>query len=210
LPFAVYGGYLAIKEARQNKNYEFYLLIIWVVIFPLAFSFGRQKLHYFILPIYPAASLLVGISWDKIFREPLKLKIATGIKYILIIATIIMLGFPLNIRSKRFIEIIHMAPVIDEILKQLPEYEFIVYRQDVASVLFYAQELSRVKYIEEKSKLQEKLSEPSLRPQLCYISEQDFSSLDSSVRQECRIILKYKDRIVVLKPRDLNLTIVLP
>ncbi len=199
-----------VKEARQNKNYEFYLLIIWAIIFPLAFSFGRQKLHYFILSMYPAAALLTGIAFDKIFKESIKLKITAGLKYILIITTIIVLCFPLNIRSKRFSEIIRIAPVIDEILKQLPEYEFIVYNQDVASILFYSQELSRVKYRKDKSALEDELTAPSTKPRLCYINAQDFSGLNVSIRQEYQTILKYKERIVIVNPQDSRLTVTLP
>ncbi len=210
LPFAIYGGYLAIKEARNNKKYEFYLLIIWALIFPLAFSFGRQKLHYFILPIYPAASLLVGMTCERFIKEPVKIKIAASIKYTLIIASIVMLCFPMNIRSKRFSEVIRIAPVIDETLKQIPGYEFIVYKQDVASILFYSQELSRIKYIKDKVTLEEELNMPSIKPRLCYINEQDFLGLGVSTRQKCRAILKYKDKIIIASPQDLGLTIALP
>lgn len=210
LPFAIYGGYLAIKEAYNNKNYEFYLLIIWAFIFPLAFSFGRQKIHYFILPMYPAASLLVGMTCEKLFKEPIKLKIATSIKDILIIASIVILCFPLNIRSKRFNETVQIAPVIDQTLKQLPEYEFIVYNQDVASILFYSQELSRVKYIKDKAPLEEALTAPYAKVRLCYINERDFSELSVAVRQKYRTILKHKDRIVIAGPQEPPLTVVLP
>ena len=210
LPFAIYGGYLAIKEARNNKNYEFYLLIIWALIFPLSFSFGRQKLHYFILPIYPAASLLVGMTCEKLFKEPIKLKIAASIKYTLIIASIVILCFPINIRSKRFNETVHMAPVIDKILRQLAEYEFIVYNQDVAAILFYSQELSCVKYIKDKASLGEALTAPYAKARLCYINEEDFLGLNLSVREKYRTILKYKDKIVIVSPQEPRLTVVLP
>ncbi len=209
LPLAVYGGYLAVKEARNNKNYEFYLLIIWVLIIPLAFSFGRQKLHYFILPIYPAASLLVGMACGKLLRDDIKLKIAAGIKYILIIAGIVMLSFPLDIKSKRFNEIVRMAPFIDRILKQLPEYEFIVYKQDRSSILFYSQELSRVTLIKDKTSLEEALAAPSPKPRLCYMKEDDFSGLGVSTMDKCKILFKYKD-MVVIAPKDLSLVVTLP
>jgi len=210
LPFAVYGGYLAVKEIRRNKNYEFSLLLIWALIFPLAFSFGRQKLHYFILPMYPAASLLVGMTCERLIKEPVKLKIATSIKYILIMSSIVMLCLPLNIRSKRFNETVRLAPAIDEILKQLPEYEFSVYNQDVAAILFYSQKLSRVRYIRDKAALEEGLSAPDTKARLCYISEQDFSMVNASTREKWRPILKYKDRIVVMSPQELHLTVQLP
>ena len=210
LPFAVYGGYLVVKELRNNKNYELLLLVIWTLIFPLAFSFGRQKLHYFILPMYPAASLLVGMAAERLLKEPIKNRVAASIKYILIISTIVMLCFPLNISSKRFNETLRLAPVIDEILKQLPEYEFIVYNQDVAAVLFYSQELSRVRYLSDKASLQEALSAPYTKVRLCYMNELDFSGLNASTREKWRTILKYKDKIVVINPHEPHLSVQLP
>jgi 4-amino-4-deoxy-L-arabinose transferase-like glycosyltransferase len=210
LPFALYGGYLALKEARQKKNYEFYLLIIWAVIFPLAFSFGRQKLHYFILPIYPATSLLVGLAADKIFKEPINLKISAALKYILIIATAVIVCFPLNIRSKRFIETVRLAPAIDELLKQLPEYEFMVYKQDKAALLFYSQQLTKVAVINNKASLEETLSMPYAKPRLCYLSEPDFIGLSPAAKENWQIVLRHKDRIIIVNPKNLELVITVP
>ncbi|MFH1889035.1 MAG: glycosyltransferase family 39 protein [Candidatus Omnitrophota bacterium] len=210
LPLAVYGGYLAVREARANKNYEFYLLIIWALIFPLAFSFGRQKIHYFILPMYPAVSLLVGLACDRIIKEPVKARVASGLKYILIISGIAMLCLPLNIRSKRFDEIVRMAPAIDKVLEQLPEYEFIAYKQDMASILFYSQELSRVRYIKDRVLLENELSAPYTKTRLCYISEEDFLGLEQSVKARCRTALKYKDRMLIVSPPETLLTVTLP
>lgn len=210
LPFALYGGYLAIKEARKDKKYEFYLLIIWVLILPLAFSFGRQKLHYFILPIYPAASLLVGIALERLLKEEIKIKIAAGIKYVLILAGIILLCLPVNIRSKRFNETIRIAPFVDGLLKQLPEYEFMVYNQDIAAILFYSQELSRVKYIKDKASLEEALAASNTKTRLCYINEEDFLGLNLSTREKWRTILKYKDKIVVINPLQPQIAVLLP
>jgi 4-amino-4-deoxy-L-arabinose transferase-like glycosyltransferase len=210
LPFAFYGGYLAIKEARKTKNYEVYLLIIWAIIFPIAFSFGRQKLHYFILAIYPATSLLVGIASDKIFKEPVKLRLAEGLKYILITATIITLCFPLNIRSKRFMETVRLAPAIDLLLKQAPEYEFTVYNQDKSALLFYSQALSRVKSIADKLSLEKALSQPGAKPGFYYLSQQDFNELASHVRDSCQILLRYRDKIIIVNQKDSGLIVTLP
>ena len=127
------------------------------------------------------------MTCEKLFKESIKLKIATIIKYILIIASIVILCFPLNIRSKRFNESIQIAPVIDQTLKQLPEYEFIVYKQDVASILFYSQELSRVKCINDKAALEETLTAPYAKVRLCYINERDFSELSVAVRQKYQL-----------------------
>lgn len=211
---ALFGVYLGVKEARRNKKYEFYLLIIWAVIFPLAFSFGRHKLHYFILPMFPAVSLLIGMWFDRVldifFKEPVKLNIARSIKYILIIIGIILLCFPINLSSRRFMETVRMAPVMDRLLKQLPEYEFIVYKQDKSSLLFYSQELTRAKYIENRASLEEALMLPAPAARFCYMSEQDFLGLSSNIRENYRVTLKYKDRILIASPKEPALPVILP
>jgi 4-amino-4-deoxy-L-arabinose transferase-like glycosyltransferase len=210
LPFALYGGYLAIKEARKFKNFEFYLLIIWALIFPLAFSFGRQKIHYFILPMYPATSLLVGLAVDRILKEAIKLRIVTGLKYVLILMGVIMLCFPWKIQSRRFIEIVRIAPHIDQLLKNTPEYEFIVYKQDVASILFYSQELKRVKSVKDKESLVNTLQVAENKPRFIFTSERDFAELNLDVREDYQIVLKYKDRIIVVSPKTLIPYVTLP
>jgi len=103
-----------------------------------------------------------------------------------------------------------MAPAIDQVLRQLPEYEFIVYNQDIAAILFYSQELSRVKYFKDKVSLEKALTEPCSKVRLCYIKGQDFSGLDSSVIEKYRVILKYKDSMVIVNPQESQLTAVLP
>ena len=209
LPFAIYGAYLAIKEARKNKNYEFYLLLIWVLIFPLAFSFGRHKVHYYILPVYPAASLFIGMAFDKMLKESIKLKVATIMKYLLIVISIVLVCFPLNLRSKRFSEAVTLAPAIDQLIKQLPQYEFIIYKQDKASLLFYSQELTRAEVIRDKQALEDRLLVTG-KPKLCYLSERDFSELNPQVKQNCLVILKYKDRLIIAGPETPNLVVTLP
>ncbi|MFA5411239.1 MAG: glycosyltransferase family 39 protein [Candidatus Omnitrophota bacterium] len=200
LPFALYGGYLAFKEARRNKNYEFYLLIIWALFFPAAFSFGRQKLHYFIIPMYPAAALLVGLAGDKLLKEPVKLKIASVLKYLLIIAAILILFSPFKISSKRFKEAVGIAPAIDRALKELPEYEFAVYRYDGAAVLFYSQQLTRAKFPQDIPALEDILITRGSKPVVIFMPEQDFSELKPALKENCRVVEKYKDWLLVISP----------
>jgi 4-amino-4-deoxy-L-arabinose transferase-like glycosyltransferase len=210
LPFTIYGGYLAVKEVVKNKRYEFYLLIIWALFFPVAFSFGRQKIHYFILPMYPAAALLVGMAFDKIFKEPVKLKIVASLKYILIAASIIILSFPLNIRSKRFIETVRITPFLDEVLRKQAEYEFFVYHQDLSAILFYSQELVRAKSIADQGSLEKLLTQDEAKPRFFYLSEEDFLTLSPQIRENPRIILKYKDKIIMVNQKNFSPVIRLP
>jgi hypothetical protein len=201
---------LAVRQASKTKNYDVLILIIWALIFPLAFSFGRQKLHYFIVPIYPACALLVGLACDKLFRDPLKPKIAAVFGCLLIIPTVVMLCFPIELRSKHFRETVILAPVIDQVLKEIPEYEFFVYHQDAAALLFYSQQLTRVNKIEEKKLLEEKLSTPNQSPRFCYISEKDYALLSPAVKDNFHIVLKCKDKLILTDISEDKLVISLP
>ncbi len=210
LPLAAYGAYLGIKEAHKNKTYEFYLLVIWVIIFPLAFSFGSQKLHYFILPIYPAAALMAGLAFDKIIKDSLKPKIASAFKYLLIISSIIMLAFPIKVQSKRFIKTVRMAPLMDKILEQAAQYRFISYNQDKASLLFYSEELSRIEFTRDIRYLDEVLADPQAGLVFCYLSQEDFSKIGSATRQNCKVLLEYKDRLMTVNRACPEVTVILP
>jgi len=121
-----------------------------------------------------------------------------------------MLCLPLSRQSKRFIESVRLAPAIDQLLKQAPGYEFISHKQDNASILFYSQELKRVSAINDSALLEKALTSTAGRPYLCYLSEQDFLKLTPTARQNNRVILKYKDRIVITDRKDTGLVVILP
>lgn len=210
LPFAIYGGYLAVREAHRNKNYELYLLIIWVVVFPIIFSFGKNKVHYYILPMYPAAALLTGIAFDKFLKDREKLNILAGLKYILITAFLILACFPLNIRGRRYEAAIHMAPVIDQILKYAPEYEFIIYKQDQASLLFYSRELKEFRFFDSRINLEDALAAPAAKPIFLFSSGKDFAELGHSIKGNFRAILKYQDKVLTLSKEAPEIIVTLP
>jgi len=201
LPLALYGGYLAVKRARDEKRGELYLLIIWALIFPVAFSFGRQKLHYFILPIYPATSLLIGLALDRLCSEKVKVKTAQVFKFLLVIGTAAMLFFPMNLSSKRSIEAVKMAPVIDRVLKDIPEYEFILYRYDQAATLFYSQELTRLTYFDDQASLEKALLASGRGVRVCLISQGNYQKLTPEIKEDYRVILRYKEMLLLVEKR---------
>ena len=201
LPLALYGGYLAVREARETKRGEFYLLIIWAVIFPLAFSFGRQKLHYFILPIYPATSLLLGLAVDKFLSQRAKVGFTRVFGILLIVGTAAMLFFPVHQTSKRCIEAVKMTPVIDRVLKDLPDYEFVLYRYDQAATLFYSQELTKLTYFDDQSLLEKSLSARSQAVRVCFIPREEYQKLSAEVQGAYRPILKYKRMLLLVEKK---------
>jgi 4-amino-4-deoxy-L-arabinose transferase-like glycosyltransferase len=56
----VYG----LSKRREGLSKDFLFLLVWFVAIFLFFSFSRGKRAIYLLPLYPAASLMVGRFWD--------------------------------------------------------------------------------------------------------------------------------------------------
>jgi 4-amino-4-deoxy-L-arabinose transferase-like glycosyltransferase len=61
LPGAVAYGY---SKEMTGKRKEFLFLLIWCIIIFVFFSLSKGKRGLYVLPLYPAAALLVGKLWD--------------------------------------------------------------------------------------------------------------------------------------------------
>ena len=61
LPAAVAYGYSS--EMIKNRR-EFFFLLIWFVVIFLFLSLSKGKRSVYLLPLYPAAGLMVGKLWD--------------------------------------------------------------------------------------------------------------------------------------------------
>src|SRR3972149_5810927 len=61
LPGAIVYGF---SEEKKGISRGFLFLFIWFAAIFLFFSFSKGKRAIYLLPLYPAASLLVGRLWD--------------------------------------------------------------------------------------------------------------------------------------------------
>jgi hypothetical protein len=61
LPGAIVYG---LSKRREGLSKDFLFLLVWFVAIFLFFSFSRGKRAVYLLPLYPAASLMVGRFWD--------------------------------------------------------------------------------------------------------------------------------------------------
>ncbi|OGP95031.1 MAG: hypothetical protein A2157_04705 [Deltaproteobacteria bacterium RBG_16_47_11] len=61
LPGAIVYG---LSKRREGISKDFLFLLVWFVVIFLFFSFSKGKRAIYLLPLYPAASLLVGRFWD--------------------------------------------------------------------------------------------------------------------------------------------------
>ena len=60
LPGAIILGFSEKKEGRK----EFLFLIVWFISIFFFFSFSKGKRPIYLLPLYPAVSIMVGSLWD--------------------------------------------------------------------------------------------------------------------------------------------------
>ena len=61
LPGAIVYG---LSKRREGISKDFLFLLVWFVVIFIFFSFSKGKRAVYLLPLYPAASLLVGRFWD--------------------------------------------------------------------------------------------------------------------------------------------------
>lgn len=209
LPFAVWGGFLALREEYRDKNKGWLVIVIWALFFPFVFSFGRQKLHYFILPMYPAAALLVGLCCDKMFSYRIKVKLAGFVKYGVMVCTLLMLCLPLKLYTPRSEEYVVMGPAIAATLKANPEHEFIICRVDKAALLVNLGGFYEYKYFGEVELLERYLLVPSPKTRFACISGNDFQRVSETARKKLDVLFRYK-KILLIAEKDKDVTAYLP
>jgi hypothetical protein len=61
LPGAILHG---LSRRKDESSKGFFCLLVWFVSIFLFFTFSKGKRELYLLPLYPAASLLVGRFWD--------------------------------------------------------------------------------------------------------------------------------------------------
>ena len=72
LPWFVFTPIAFIYGLRKGveKRNEFLFLSIWFILIFLFFTLSTGKKDNYILPLYPAAALMVGVFWDLVLQSP--------------------------------------------------------------------------------------------------------------------------------------------
>jgi 4-amino-4-deoxy-L-arabinose transferase-like glycosyltransferase len=69
VPAAIAYGY---SREKMEKRREFSFLLLWFVIIFIFFSLSKGKRALYLLPLYPAVSLMVGKLWDDLISTPME------------------------------------------------------------------------------------------------------------------------------------------
>jgi 4-amino-4-deoxy-L-arabinose transferase-like glycosyltransferase len=68
IPAAVAYGF---SREKAGKRAEFFFLFLWFVLIFIFFSISKGKRGIYLLPLYPAVSLMVGKLWDDFVSTPM-------------------------------------------------------------------------------------------------------------------------------------------
>ncbi len=68
LPSAIVYGW---SRSMVEKRKEFLFLLVWFIVIFTFFSLSRSKRTLYLLPLFPAASLMVGKFWSDLISQPL-------------------------------------------------------------------------------------------------------------------------------------------
>jgi len=69
LPAAIAYGY---SREGIKKRKEFYFLLVWSIVTFVFFSLSKGKRGIYLLPLFPATSLMVGKLWDDFIFTPME------------------------------------------------------------------------------------------------------------------------------------------
>jgi 4-amino-4-deoxy-L-arabinose transferase-like glycosyltransferase len=68
LPWTIFLPSAILFGLRKGKNKESLLIFIWFIFVFLFFTLSRGKKDNYILPLYPAVAMMVGVLWDSQIR----------------------------------------------------------------------------------------------------------------------------------------------
>ena len=194
LPFVLAGGWVAWGKIRRLEEPRWGLILLWAAAFPLGFSLARHKIHYYILPMYAATALLIGLTFDRWIRESWRPRILIAVVGLTAAAAMALTYFPLPLHKTRYAPTIRLAPRIDAVVKKAPG-EVIIVRQDVASLLFYSKQVTRVTPAYEMADFQDLLTKPAKGRRYCLIGRKDLALLDPAVQARWKPIIDDGDRL---------------
>ena len=122
LPFLVAGLVMEARAAIREKNQTAVLLVVWVLAVLVPFSFAETRYPRYILPVFPAFSILAAIAlnrWLAVARRKILFNLVCGIGCLAICITLL---FPPKARAD---DIIKIAPVAEA--NSSPDQRILIY-----------------------------------------------------------------------------------
>lgn len=180
LPLALPGAWFAWRELRSGREPRWMLLFLWVVAFPLGFSRALHKVHYYILPIYAATALWVGLAFERWIPQRMRPRIVATVLALATIAGGGLTFLPVSIHKARYRNNVEIAPKLSALLKEAPG-DLILFHEDVASLLFYS-DVARVNPAHNDTQFWEELGRTVDYRRYMLISHVNWKRLDPAIR----------------------------
>ena len=196
LPLALAGVWIAWNKIRRREEPYWLIIFLWALALPIGFTLGRNKAHYYILPMYGAVALLVGLACDRLIRQPWRERVVKGSVALAVLGAVGLACLPIPLHRARYAANVRMAPQIDSVLAGAPG-EVIVVRQDVASLVFYADQVRRVRSAHDWPAFGELLAKPAEGRRYCLIGKKDWELVDPEARLRWAVVLDDGERIFV-------------
>ncbi|MBI5186582.1 MAG: glycosyltransferase family 39 protein [Nitrospinae bacterium] len=172
LPFLFHGIALSVRDKEKHPLWR--MALLWCGVVFIAFSLARFKIHYYLLPMFPAMALLAGRSLDRTLSDGAKL---AGFKLTAaagVLAAFFLAVSPLPLHHNRYPEIYKMAPYMKELLKE--DDLIIAYRNQegiTTPSLYLVNPRLRIVYCREPHELREILQENGSRRIIIYTSDRN-------------------------------------
>ncbi|MEK6590204.1 MAG: hypothetical protein AABZ11_05945, partial [Nitrospinota bacterium] len=115
-PFFLHGIVLTLRD--ENKHPLWRMTLFWAGVIFLSFSFVSSKRHYYLLPMFPAMSLLTGRSLDRLLTEGKKVAFFKITTLIVASASLFFAIVPIPLHRNSYPEIYKMAPYLKEVLTE--------------------------------------------------------------------------------------------
>jgi len=111
-PLMLYGLFLSIRKLRENRAPAEALLLIWLLVVLIPFSLAESKVLRYILPVFPAFAIYVGLALKKSLSPKVMSFFLRGGVALLALAAIYIVLFP-NFKT-RAEDMRILAPYSDE------------------------------------------------------------------------------------------------
>lgn len=211
VPFFIYGAYLAVKRFLARESELPLLILIWALIIPAAFSFGRLKLHYFIYSMYPAFALLCALAIERILKERTRLKVFYLLIFMIAAFGLLELSSPVRVGKVYFRKTVRLAPFIDNILDKAPAYEFYsTVGQDDTALMFYSKKLKKITSLADDQILARLNERNSQAAGFCLLDRQHYEPAKAGLSKKWSVLLEYKDTLLITDRPTQVLPITIP
>ena len=203
MPAAVIGAIVTVRESLTNKTRSGLVLIVWMLVFIVAYSLANWRRGVYLLPMYPSLSVLFGIGLYKIMPKKYTFTAVAVIASFLIGSFVSPYLFP-HWEPKKMSDITFKNTHLPKAAKTVNDFfaqagpGAILAGYDINGAEFYyffGGDERKTLFFQNIQELKDALD--SNNAYLICISKAGFSRLDNDIRNRLRIVYDFSDKLFV-------------